>query len=96
MQQSSVLAMLSAVALGLLCSAAPVDASDAAFDELLAKYVKAGSDGVNRVDYTGWKASPGALSQLNEYIAELVGRLPSQMTRTEAFAYWPTSTTPSR
>jgi hypothetical protein len=88
MQQSNVAAGLCAVALGLMCITAPARASDAAFDELLAKYVKAGSDGVNRVDYAGWKASVQDLSKLKGYIAELVGRLPSKMARTEAFAYW--------
>ena len=88
MQQSSVLASLCAVALGLLCVVTPAKASDAAYDELLAKYVKVGGDGVNRVDYASWKASPRDFSQLNGYLAELVGRMPSKMARAEAFAYW--------
>jgi hypothetical protein len=88
MQQSGVWARLCAVALGLVCITVPARASDAAFDELLARYVKASSDGVNRVDYAGWKASIQDLSKLKGYTAELVGRLPSKMARTEAFAYW--------
>src|SRR5262249_21790150 len=88
MRQSSVLTSLCAVALGLVCLAPPAKASDATYDELLAKYVKISSDGVNRVDYASWKASPKDFSQLNAYLAELVGRLPSKMARAEVFAYW--------
>ena len=88
MQRSGVLASVCAVALALLVITTPANATDAAFDALLAKYVRRGSDGVNRVDYSGWKASPEDRSQLNGYIDELAARAPSKMQRNEAFAYW--------
>jgi hypothetical protein len=88
MQRSGVLANLCAVALPLLVITVPANATDAALDALLAKFVRRGSDGVNRVDYSGWKASPEDLSQLNGYIDELAARAPSKMQRNEAFAYW--------
>ena len=88
MQRTGVLTSLCAVALALLIVSGPANAADAAFDALLAKYVRRGSDGVNRVDYSGWKASPEDLSQLNGYIDELTARAPSKMPRNEAFAYW--------
>src|SRR5215471_13637723 len=77
-----------AVALALLCIGSPAKATDAAFDSLLAKYVRDGHDGVSRVDYAGWKASAQDVSQLNGYIQDLIGRLPSKMARVEAFVYW--------
>jgi hypothetical protein len=81
-------ASVCAVAMALLGIGSPAKAADATFDALLAKYVKAGDDGVNRVDYAGWKASAQDVSQLNGYIRDASGRLPSKMPRAEAFAYW--------
>lgn len=82
--------------LGAMCSlivpalSRPVSAgtADAAFDALLAKYVKPNADGVNRVDYARWKASAQDLSRLSGYIGELVGRAPSRMPRNDEFAFW--------
>lgn len=62
--------------------------SDAAFDTLLAKYVKSNADGVNRVDYARWKASTEDLARLNGYIRQLTARAPSRMPRSDAFAFW--------
>ncbi len=88
MQRSGGFTSLCAVAIALLVMTAPANATDAAFDALLAKYVRGGNDGVNRVDYAGWKASPEDRSQLNGYIEELAARTPSKMPRNEAIAYW--------
>ena len=88
MKRGRMWACVWAVALALLCIGSPAKATDAAFDSLLAKYVRDGNDGVSRVDYAGWKASAQDVSQLNGYIRDLIGRLPSKMARVEAFVYW--------
>ena len=62
--------------------------AEAAYDALLSLYVKASSDGVNRVDYAGWRAATSDRAALDSYIAELSTRRPSAMTRAEAFAFW--------
>lgn len=66
----------------------PALAGDADFDALLSNYVVAGADGVNRVDYARWKASPADLQHLDGYIDELGRRAPSRMARNEAFVFW--------
>ena len=86
--QQSVLVSLCALALGLLCVATPAKASDAAYNELLAKYVKVGSDWVNRVDYQRWKSADGDIAALDAYIRQLGTRMPSKMARDDAFAFW--------
>lgn len=88
MQNFRALATLCTAVLAVMCAASFAAASDADFDALLARYVKAGSDGVNRVDYPTWKAAPQDLSRLGAYIGELAARAPSKMPRNEAFAYW--------
>ncbi len=86
-------------ATGLLLAAAvtggllPSDASaaedlDAPYDALLARYVRSGADGVNRVDYAGWHANAADRRALDAYIKALEARRPSAMPRGEAFAYW--------
>jgi hypothetical protein len=62
--------------------------ADAAYDALLARYVKPGSDGVTRVDYAAWRANSADRAALDAYVTGLAGRRPSTMTRNEAFAYW--------
>lgn len=64
------------------------DDADAAYDALLSRYVKASSDGVNRVDYASWRAAAADRAALDGYIAALSARRPSAMTRAEAFAFW--------
>ena len=61
---------------------------DAPYDVLLKRYVKSAPDGVNRVDYAGWRANKADRAALDAYIAEMARRRPSTMTRSEAFAYW--------
>jgi CTP:molybdopterin cytidylyltransferase MocA len=87
-QQDHISATLGSLAVALLCMATPARATDAAFDALLARYVRAGSDGVNRVEYAAWKASARDLLRLKKYIDQLTARGPSKMARNEAFAYW--------
>jgi hypothetical protein len=59
-----------------------------AFDRLLGRYVRAGADGVNRVDYGAWKASAADRGALGGYIAALEQTDPTTLGRAEQFAYW--------
>lgn len=63
-------------------------AGEAAFDGLLQRYVSAGADGVNRVDYGRWRAAAGDRAALDEYIAGQARLTPSQVGKNEQFAYW--------
>ena len=58
------------------------------FGDLLARYVHVSSDGVNRVDYTAWRASEAKFAALRVYIARLQTRTPQSLTRDEQLAYW--------
>ncbi|MEQ1698041.1 MAG: DUF547 domain-containing protein [Hyphomicrobiaceae bacterium] len=69
--------------------AGPVKAGDeASFDGLLRRYVVAGADGVNRVDYGRWRATAADRAALEGYIAGQAGLSPSKLGRQEQFAYW--------
>jgi len=59
-----------------------------AFDELLARYLVQGSDGINRVNYARWHADAADRARLADYLATLAVRRPSAMSRNEAFAFW--------
>ncbi len=61
---------------------------DAIYDRLLKRYVTESQDGVNRVDYAGWRASATDRAALDAYVADLAARRPSSMSRADAFAYW--------
>jgi hypothetical protein len=80
-------ALLAALAL-LLLLVTPAAADDAAYDALLARYVSASVDGVNRVDYARWVASQADRAALDVYVTELERQRPSAMPRDQAFAYW--------
>ncbi|MBU1212812.1 MAG: DUF547 domain-containing protein [Alphaproteobacteria bacterium] len=71
-------------------SASAADAAPAfdhrTWDELLAKYVVAGSDGVNRVDYEVWQNDDHQV--LKGYVKALQAADPRQLNRDEQFAYW--------
>lgn len=58
----------------------------AAWDRLLGKYVSKGDDGVNRVDYTAWKAADHG--PLKNYIKSLETIDPGKLDRPEQFAFW--------
>ncbi|MBI1385178.1 MAG: DUF547 domain-containing protein [Rhizobiales bacterium] len=56
------------------------------WSQLLATYVKPGADGLNRVDYRGWKAQGRA--ELAAYLSELAAVDPRQLSRSQQYAYW--------
>ncbi len=56
------------------------------WDNLLAKYVVASDDGVNRVDYTGWQDADH--KPLKAYVNALQAFDPRTLSRSEQFAYW--------
>jgi len=57
-----------------------------AWDKLLKKYVVAGQDGLNRVNYKAFKA--GGHKALKDYIHQLEGVNPTELSRNEQFAFW--------
>lgn len=59
-----------------------------ALDALLGRYARASADGVTRVDYSAWKASPSDRRRLRTYIDALAAADPRQLSRDEQFAYW--------
>lgn len=59
----------------------------AAWDRLLKKYVRAGDDGVNRVDYAALKANAADLAALDTYIAGFAG-MDLSGTGPAEFAAW--------
>lgn len=69
---------------GRLARAAETDA----YGALLARYVVASSDGINRVDYAAWQATPADHQALTAFIAAEARRDPSAMPPAERFAYW--------
>lgn len=60
----------------------------ASYDRLLANYVRADANGLNRVDYARWAANAADRQALKDYIDALERLAPSKMSRNEAFAYW--------
>jgi len=82
--------VIAAIALALvLAPAASAQESDAkAYGELLAKYVVQGGDGLNRVRYGAWRASPSDRQALDRLIKQMEAAKPSAMPREDAFAYW--------
>jgi Protein of unknown function, DUF547 len=79
---------------GLLSAPSPLLAAsdkgngNLTLDELLMHYLVQADDGINRVDYARWQASTADRSRLDGYLVALAARVPSAMTRNEAFAYW--------
>jgi hypothetical protein len=59
-----------------------------AWDSLLAKYVRAGSDGLNRVDYAGWKANAGDMAALDGVVTAFGATRISTLPRSEQFCVW--------
>jgi hypothetical protein len=60
----------------------------AALDALLARHVLPHADGVNRVRYAAWAASPEDRAALAAWIEAAAEAAPSRMARDEAFAFW--------
>jgi hypothetical protein len=63
-------------------------AADAALDGLLGRYLAMPADGVARVAYARWAATPADLAALAAWIAAAAAQRPSAMPRAEAFAFW--------
>jgi hypothetical protein len=79
------------VAITLLAGGgSPASAADlhASFTEVLSRYVIAGSDGVNRVDYARWTATHADRTRLAQYIETLSKIRASALPRAAAFAFW--------
>ena len=77
-----------AAAVAMSASAQAAEPDHAAWNTLLARHVRESTDGVNRVDYAGWKASGADRAALSGYIRALEAARPSQLSRPEQFAYW--------
>jgi Protein of unknown function, DUF547 len=77
-------------AVGLLAAGrvARADAAVYAYDDLLARYVVVSPDGINRVDYAAWSATPDDRRALIAFVEAEARRDPSQMPPAERFAYW--------
>lgn len=88
MDRREALAVVCGLALAGLAGPGSADPSDSTFDALLARYVVASPDGVNRVDYRRWKAVSRDVANLDAYIQQLSVRTPSKMAREQAFAFW--------
>ena len=58
------------------------------WDGLLAKYVRSGSDGLNRVDYAGWKASTVDMAALNAVVSAFAAMPISTLPKSEQFCVW--------
>jgi Protein of unknown function, DUF547 len=58
------------------------------WDALLARYVRAGSDGLNRVDYAAWKASGADMASLNAVVTAFAAQPISSLPRAEQFCVW--------
>jgi hypothetical protein len=63
-------------------------AAEGAYADLLARYIVVGSDGINRVDYTGWQAASADRQALFAFVERQAGLRPSAMAPAERFAYW--------
>ncbi len=62
--------------------------SSSSWDSLLGKYVRAGSDGLNRVDYAGWKANAADMGALNAVVTAFSALPISTLPRAEQFCVW--------
>jgi hypothetical protein len=58
------------------------------YADLLTKYVKASTDGINRVTYAQWQSNLADREKLVSIIGAMAQQQPSAMNRNEAFAYW--------
>jgi hypothetical protein len=58
------------------------------WDSLLAKYVRTSSDGLNRVDYAGWKANAADMAALNGVVTAFAATPVSSLPKPEQFCVW--------
>jgi hypothetical protein len=63
-------------------------ADTATYDRLLAQYVVASPDGINRVRYAAWASNASDVDALNAYVTSLERDRPSRMTRDQQLAHW--------
>ena len=68
--------------------AAPGKSPQAMWDELLGRYVRPDSTGLNRVDYAGWKAGAADMRALDAVVAGLAGLKISALPKASQFAIW--------
>lgn len=57
-------------------------------NEVLARYVVACPDGVNRVRYRAWQSEPRDRTILNDYVRLLQEQLPSLLPKSERMVFW--------
>ena len=60
----------------------------ASWDNLLAKYVRPGGDGLNRVDYAAWKDNSADMSALNAVVNAFAAMSVSTLPKAEQFCVW--------
>jgi hypothetical protein len=75
-------------AVGLAVTGRLARAAADSYAGLLARYVVAWSDGINRVDYATWQATSGDRQALAAFIDAAARRDPLAMAPAERFAYW--------
>ncbi|WP_157893762.1 DUF547 domain-containing protein [Aquidulcibacter paucihalophilus] len=68
--------------------AAPGRSPQAVWDELLGRYVRPDSTGLNRVDYAAWKANAGDMRALDSVVAGLAASKISALPKANQFATW--------
>lgn len=75
-------------ALPARAAAQATSADPQVFDRLLARHVRAGRDGINRVDYRAWRASVADRAGLAAYVEALQALGSKGRSRSEQIAYW--------
>ena len=60
----------------------------ASWDNLLAKYVRPGGDGLNRVDYAAWKGNSADMLGLNAVVNAFATMSVSTLPKAEQFCVW--------
>lgn len=69
-------------------AAAAQDDVHSPWDALLQRHVTRGADGIDRVDYTGWRASEQDRAALEAYIVSLEALPASSLPEAQRFAFW--------
>lgn len=77
-----------ALALPARAAAQAASADPQVFDRLLARHVRAGRDGINRVDYRAWRVSAADRAGLAAYVEALQALGSKGRSRSEQIAYW--------
>lgn len=81
--------LAAATLVGMIGAPVATHAADTdSYDRLLARYVVASPDGINRVHYAAWSSNANDFEALNAYVASLERDRPSRMTRDEQLAHW--------